>query len=225
VKDLRDASRLGAAAAALLCVALAPGRAAALHLLDRELSLDGGARSALGVVLAAAAPAEGPSLDFDLLGDAPKVQPVDDSSARLRRKMLNLHQGVGIGLFGLQVGTTVMGQLNYNDKFGLDNTGKYKQPHQIIAYTNLAAFALAGSIALFAPSAKGPKREGGVDRVTIHKIGMAVATAGMLAQAALGIYTASREGYLDKQDYGKAHLIVGYGTLAAMSVAVGALVF
>jgi hypothetical protein len=211
-------------AAALAALVPVPG--SALTLLDDELALERGSGPELRVAFAALAPADGPSLDFDLLGEPPKVQaPVEDGSLRRRRKMLNLHQAVGIGLYGLQVGTTVMGQLNYNDKFGIDNTGKYKAPHQVIAYTNLAAFALAGSIALFTPSAKGPKGEGGVDRVTVHKIGMAVATAGMLAQAALGIYTANREGYLDKQDYGKAHLYVGYGTLAAMSVAVGALVF
>jgi hypothetical protein len=54
---------------------------------------------------------------------------------------------------------------------------------------------------------------------------MAVATAGMLAQGLLGIQTARREGYLDKQDYGRAHLAVGYATLAAMGVAVGVIVF
>jgi hypothetical protein len=214
--------RIGFVAAAAL--ALAPGRAAALPLVDGELALQGAPPPALHVALALA-PADGPSLDFDLLGDAPKVEtPADDRSMRLRRKMLTLHQGVGIGLLGLQLGSTVIGQLNYNDKFGIDNTGRYKQPHQIVTYTNLAAFALAGGIALFAPGSKGPKREG-VDRVTVHKWGMAIATAGMLAQAALGIYTARREGYLDKQDYGRAHLVLGYTTLAAMGVAVGVLVF
>jgi hypothetical protein len=215
------------ASLAVSALALVPVRGAALHLLDRELSLDGAPRPELRVALAAAAaaPADGPSLDFDLLGDAPKPQvPAEDPSLRLRRRMLNLHQAVGIGLFGLQLASTVVGQLNYNDKFGVDNTGRYKLTHQVIVYTNLAAFATAGGIALFAPGAKGPKAKG-VDRVTIHKWGMAVATAGMLAQGLLGIQTARREGYVDKQDYGQAHLAVGYATLAAMGVAVGALVF
>jgi hypothetical protein len=205
-------------------VAVAPARAAALPLLEGALSLEGSPRPELHVAFASAAPAD-PSLDFDLLGDAPKPKvPEEDPSLRLRRRMLNLHQAVGIGLFGLQLSSTVVGQLNYNDKFGIDNTGRYTLTHQVLAYTNLAAFAAAGTIALFAPSAKGPKRSG-VDRVTVHKIAMAVATAGMLAQGVLGIQTARREGYLDKQDYGRAHLAIGYATLAAMSVGVGVLVF
>jgi hypothetical protein len=213
-----------AMALAILTLAAAPGRAAALRLLDGQLSLDEPRRPALRVALAAA-PADGPSLDFDLLGEAPKAQvPVEDRSMRRRRTMLNLHQGSGIALLALQLATTTVGQLNYNDKFGVDNTARYKLTHQVLAWSNLAAFALTGGIALFAPAKKGPPRSG-IDRVTVHKIAMAVATAGMLAQGLLGIQTARREGYLDKQDYGRAHLAVGYATLAAMGVAVGVLVF
>jgi quinol-cytochrome oxidoreductase complex cytochrome b subunit len=166
----------------------------------------------------------GPSLDFDLLGDAPKpAAPAEDPSLRTRRKMLNLHQGLGIGLLALQVASTVTGQLNYNDKFGTANTGKYKATHQVIVWTNVAAFAAVGGIALFAPRDKtAPDR--GYGRTTIHKVCMAIATAGMVAQGVLGYQTAQREGYLDKETYGKAHLVVGYTTLAAMLVGVGALV-
>jgi hypothetical protein len=206
-------------------LATAPVRAAALRLLDGDLSLDGRPRPELRVAFAATAPAEGPSLDFDLLPDPPKPQvPVEDQSLRLRRRMLNLHQAVGFGLFGLQLASTTVGQLNYNDKFGIDNTGRYKLSHQVLVYTNLAAFAAAGTLALFAPSPKGPKTKG-IDRITVHKIAMGVATVGMLAQGVLGIQTARREGYLDKQDYGRAHLAIGYATLAAMGVGVGVLVF
>jgi hypothetical protein len=195
----------------------------ALPLLQGELSLGHGAQPGLRVALADPPP-PGP-MDFDLLGDAPKTQlPPEDGSQRTRRRMLTWHQGIGIGLMGLQLATTVVGQLNYNDKFGVDNTGKYTETHAILAYSNLAAFAVTGALALFAPRAKGPKPQG-AGRVTIHRVGMAVATAGMVAQVLLGIQTARREGYLDKEDYGRAHLVVGYTTLAAMSVAVGALVF
>jgi hypothetical protein len=210
---------------AIATLAAAPGRAAALQLLQRELSLDEGQRPSLHVALAAAAPADGPPLDFDLLGEAPKVQvPAEDRSMRTRRKMLTLHQAAGLGLLGVQLATTTVGQLNYNDKFGVDNTGRYTLTHQVLAWTNVAAFALTGGIALFAPSKTGPKKSG-VDRVTVHKIAMAVATAGMVAQGLLGIRTAQREGYLDKQDYGRTHLAVGYATLAAMGVGVGVIVF
>jgi hypothetical protein len=54
---------------------------------------------------------------------------------------------------------------------------------------------------------------------------MLVATAGMVAQGVLGIWTQSREGYLNQQSIATAHLVVGYVTLAAVATGVGALVF
>ncbi len=228
-------------------LALAPGRARAGVFLEEELALRELAAPDLRVALAAAAsdeapapekapakekapaqqkaPAKEPSLDFDLLGEAPKAAaPAEDPSLKTRRKMLNLHQGLGLGLLGLQVASTVTGQLNYDDKFGTANTGKYKETHRIVTYTNIAAFAVVGGIALFAPREKNaPKR--GYGRTTVHKIGMALATAGMITQGILGVQTANREGYLDQQKYARAHLAVGYATLAVMGIAVGVLVF
>lgn len=181
------------------------------------------------LVAAASAPAgkgdDASSLDFDLLG-APKVAPLprEDPSLRTRRRMLTWHQGLGIGLYGLQLASTVTGQLNYDDKFGVANTGRYKATHRVITYLDLGMFATVGAIALFAPRDRtAPPR--GFGRTTVHKVFMALATAGMITQGYLGVRTAQREGYLDQQSYGRAHLVVGYATLAAMSVAVGAIVF
>lgn len=191
----------------------------------REPALDVRPAATRVALAAKAQKPEAPSMDFDLLGDAPKLAiPAEDPSLRTRRKMLNWHQGLGIGLYAVQLASTVTGQLNYNDKFGVENTGRYKATHRGLVYLNLAAFATVGGIALFAPTEKGaPPRPYG--RTTIHKIGMALAAVGMLTQGYLGIRTAQREGYTDKQSYGRAHLAVGYATLAAMSVAVGAIVF
>jgi hypothetical protein len=172
----------------------------------------------------AAKPAPG-SLDFDLLGAAePPPNAPDPGAMRLRRKMLGAHQAVGMGLLALQLGTTGVGQLNYSDKFSNGpNTGRYQISHAALAYTNLAVFAVNGALALFAPSpVKKPMQ---MDRVMVHRISMATATAGMLAQAGLGIYTSSREGYLDQERNAQIHLALGYVTLAAMAVGVGALVF
>lgn len=185
----------------------------------------GGAGTRVALAATKAQPGGAPSMDFDLLGDAPKPKlPAEDPSLRTRRKMLNWHQGLGLGLYATQVASTVTGQLNYSDKFGVANTGRYKATHRVLVYLNLAEFAVVGGLALFAPTEKNaPPRPFG--RTTIHKIGMALATVGMITQGYLGIRTAQREGYLDKQTYGRAHLAVGYATLAAMSVAVGAIVF
>jgi hypothetical protein len=168
-------------------------------------------------------PKEPGSLDFDLLGAPPKSQQVDEHALRLRRTMLSWHQGVGLGMFALQLATTVVGQLNYNDKFGGDNTAKYVQPHAILAYSTLAAFVAAGTLALLAPAPL--KKDEGFDRVKLHKVFMFTAAAGMAAQGVLGFWAQSREGYLNQQSIGTAHLIVGYVTLAAVAAGISALVF
>jgi hypothetical protein len=209
---------------ALALLAATPRAGAAQGLLEQSLTLSSAAVPDLRVLALAAAKPD-PSLDFDLLGDAPApAAPKEDPSLKTRRKMLNLHQGLGLGLLALQVAVTVTGQLNYNDKFTAgENTDKYKLTHKVLTYVDLAAFATVGGIALFAPRDKNaPPR--GFDRSTIHKIAMAVATAGMVTQAYLGIQTVNREGYVDQQQYARAHLVVGYATLAAMLVGVGAIV-
>ncbi len=239
MKDRNEIKVVTTILAGLLALAPAVARGEGL-LLDRALSLDHVRPVDLRVALGDAKPGtksdsksdpanpdskSSPSLDFDLLGDAPKpAAPAEDPSLKKRRQMLNLHQGLGLGLLGLQVASTVTGQLNYNDKFGVDNTGKWKATHKVVTYTNIAAFAVVGGIALFAPTEKNaPKRPFG--RTSIHKIGMALATVGMATQAYLGVKTVSREGFIDQQDYAKKHLVVGYATLAVMGIAVGALVF
>lgn len=231
---VRETLALAALAAALLA---APSSASALTLLDAELTLAPAvARPSLALVVADE-PKEGekgaakeeskeePSLDFDLLGPAPEAPKVDDSRMHRRRTMLKAHQAIGLGLFALQLATTVAGQLNYSDKYANGPvTGKYELTHSVLAYSNLGVFALNGTLAFLAPSP--PKKVSrGFDRVTLHKIGMLTATAGMLAQAGLGIYTDRREGYLNQDQYAKAHLAIGYATLAAVMVGVGALVF
>ncbi len=171
-----------------------------------------------------AAPVKEPgALDFDLLGAPPQSKPVDEDALHRRRSLLTWHQGVGLGMFALQLATTAVGQLNYDDKFGASNSGKYVQPHAVLAYSTLAAFVAAGTLALLAPS--GLRPDEGVDRVRLHKVAMFTAAAGMLTQGVLGIWTKSREGYLNQQRFGTAHLAVGYITLVAVGTGVGLIVF
>jgi hypothetical protein len=63
------------------------------------------------------------------------------------------------------------------------------------------------------------------DRVTVHKAGMVLAMAGMIAQGVVGLYATQQEGRIDQAKIARTHLVIGYATLAAMAVAVGALVF
>jgi hypothetical protein len=171
-----------------------------------------------------AKPAPPPPLDFDLLGEAkPPAEGPDAERMRRRRSMLRLHQGIGLGLLGLQVATTAVGQLNYSDKYaGGPQTDQYRLAHKTLAYTTFAVFATNGLIALLAPSPGTPKK---LDRVMVHRIAMLVATAGMVTQVGLGVYTRERVGYEDQERLATAHLAVGYVTLAAMLVGVGALIF
>jgi hypothetical protein len=163
------------------------------------------------------------SLDFDLLGEAKPAPKIDEGALRRRRGMLNFHQGLGFALSGLEIATVVVGQLNYNDKFGGPNTDKYRLTHAVLAYTTLGVFAVNGAIALLAPNPLETPRS--FDRVMVHRIAMAAAALGMVAEGVLGAYTRSREGYLNQERIATVHLAIGYATLAAMGVGVGALVF
>ena len=172
--------------------------------------------------------ASGPDLGFDLLGPdaaAPKPVPVDEAKVKLRRKMLTWHPLLGIGLLICETATIVVGQLNYNDRFGGGpSSGRYELPHAVLAGTTTVLFAGTGLLAALAPNPIGKDHQG-VDRVLVHKIGMIAATVGMLAEIGLGIYTAHREGYLNQASYARAHLIIGYSTAAATYVGVGSIVF
>jgi len=164
------------------------------------------------------------SLDFDLLG-APRAAPdVDERALRVRRTMLNLHQGFGFGLLGLQLGATVLGQLNYSDRFYGPSTGKYQTAHAVFAYSTLAAFGATALVGLLAPNPLKQNREG-FDRVTFHKIAMFTAKAGMLTQGILGVVAHDREGHLNQKGIATAHLVIGYATLAAITAGVGAIAF
>jgi hypothetical protein len=190
---------------------------AAPRLLDQEL------RIPQLLVLGAAEEEQKPgSLDFDLLGEPTKTAAVDTEALRRRRTLLDWHQGIGLAMLALDLATTVVGQLNYTDKFGGDNTAKYARPHAILAYSTLATFLAAGTLSILAP--KPFESQGGFDRVTLHKIAMVTAAVGMVAQGVLGIWTSSREGYLNQQSIGTVHLVIGYATLAAVLTGVGAMV-
>jgi hypothetical protein len=164
------------------------------------------------------------SLDFELLPPPPPSLHVDDAALQRRRWLLDAHQAVGLGMFGLALANTVVGQLNYSDRFASGpSTGKYQMAHKITAYGTLGAFAASGILAALAPNPL-PK-SGGFDRVTLHKVSMIVAAGGMAAQAVLGIWTSSREGYLNQPQLATAHLVVGYATFAAITLGVGTIVF
>lgn len=165
------------------------------------------------------------TFDFDLLGPPPPTAPpADESRLRLRRTLLNVHQGMGLGLFALQLGATVTGQLAYSDRFaGGPSTAKYQQAHALFAYSSLVAFGGTALVALLAPSQL--EKPQGIDRTTIHQIAMFTAAAAMATQGVLGVVSRSREGYLNQERIATAHLIVSYLSLAATATGIGVFVF
>jgi hypothetical protein len=233
--DLLARAWAGARLAAACALLIAPAAAAAAawrpalrltaHLADERPPAEGGAApSAPDLSPPEAAPPSPGALEFDLLGPPPTAPAVEGGRGRARRRMLSFHQASGIGLLGLQLATTVVGQLNYNDRFSGQNTGRYRSGHKLLAYSTLGAFAVTGLAALFAPSPP-PTASRGFDRVDLHRLAMATAAAGMVAQGLLGVATREREGYLDQRRMAQTHLVIGYVTLAAVLVGVGALVW
>ena len=84
-------------------------------------------------------------------------------------------------------------------------------------------FAATGALAIFAPSPlPKPAR---LDTATVHKVALAIASAGMLAQIILGPVIASKERQTSQRDFALAHQIVGYTTLAATAAGTMAFAF
>ena len=178
-----------------------------------------------------AAPPKAPpsDLDFELLPAAPDaaaqaIDPALEREVARRRKMLTLHQGLGIATWTAMAATVVVGQLDFDDRFrGGGDTGKYHGWHEGLAYVTTALFATTASLALLAPEPYPKKAR--LDTATIHKVSMTVAALGLATQIALGIWARSLEGQLSERDVAAAHQVVGYATLGAMTVGGLVLVF
>ena len=166
-----------------------------------------------------------PDLDFDLLGKpAKKANPEVQRKLETRRKMLTLHTGIGIATWASLATTTVVGQLNFNDRFrGGGDTGKYHGWHTGLAYGTSALFLTSALLGVLAPKPfSEPLR---LDTATLHKIAMGVATAGMITQIVLGIVARGQAGSVSERDLATAHQIVGYSTLGAMTIGMTVFLF
>ncbi len=169
-------------------------------------------------------PSSDPSLDFDLLEPAAPTAAVDpalERSISRRRTMLSLHQGLGLGMAGGLVATTVVGQLNFQDRYrGGGDDGTWKSLHRGLAVGTGVLFGTVALMGVLAPEPyPKPLR---FDTVLMHKIFMSLATVGMVAQVVLGIVTASaaQEGQLSQVRYATAHQVLGYSTLGLTSAGV-----
>ena len=162
-----------------------------------------------------------PREDIDLLPkpSAPSAEAVArqrelERLQEKRRKMLLYHQIGGFLTLGSLTATAVLGQLDYNDKYGGGgDVGTYHAWHRWTAVASTIIFAGTAALAVFAPVPA--EKPAGFDTATVHKIAMTVAAAGMATQIVLGIVTASKEGQYSQRDFALAHQIIGYTTLAA----------
>ncbi len=173
-------------------------------------------------------PAAQPNLDFDLLGTptAPQAAPAETSTDTVRRSVLKVHQGIGIGLLGVTLATEVVGVLNYWDRFGGGgNSGRYMRAHAALAYSSATLFAVNGLIALLAPESKNEVNNRGLDHVKLHAIGMFTAAAGIAAEIGLGVATANHEGLMDQKTLATTHLVIGLATYVATALGVSAIIF
>jgi len=177
---------------------------------------------------AASPPPQSPALDFDLFADdraktasAEEVQRFADS-ASLRRSRLRTHQIWGLTTWALMATTSIVGQLNYNDVYGSGGgrTGNYLWPHRLLAYSTAISFAIAGAYALLAPTPYPKPLK--LDSSLVHRVAVAAATVGMVAQVVLGFYTGRKAdaGNPDGlQTDAKTHLAIGYVTLGCLTIA------
>jgi hypothetical protein len=176
-----------------------------------------------------APPAPAPALDFDLLeppaAAGPALDPGFARQVERRRGMLQLHQGLGIATWAALAATTVVGQLQFDDRFrGGGDTGQYRAPHKALVYTTATLFTATGLLGLFAPEPY-QKRPAGLDTATLHKIFMGVAAAGMVAQVILGVAARGQAGTTQERDLAVAHQVIGYTTFGAMTAGAVVLFF
>ncbi|ABC82919.1 hypothetical protein [Anaeromyxobacter dehalogenans] len=170
-------------------------------------------------------PTQPPDLDFDLLGrPAKQADPRIQRQLERRRRMLTLHPAIGLATWAALAATTVVGQLDFDDRFrGGGDTGRYHAWHRGLAYGTSALFLSTALLGVLAPKPLAePVR---LDTALLHKIAMGAATAGMVTQIVLGIVARRRAGSLSERDLAAVHQGVGYATLGAMTIGVTVLLF
>jgi hypothetical protein len=117
-----------------------------------------------------------------------------------------------------------VGQLNFDDRYrGFGDTGRYKGWHTGLVVGSSSLFVGTGLLGLLAPTPF--EKEFRWDTITFHKIFMSLATAGMLSQVLLGRLTADREGRLSQVDLVRAHQVLGYATMGAVTAGALMIVF
>lgn len=179
--------------------------------------------------VATAPPAASGELGFDLYEDDKKKTETPEQTkaqiqaalatekaGRVRRAMLTTHQALGFSTLAALAATLVVGQFNYQDKYVNGQfSGRFERAHLGLGIATSVMFATTGSLALFSPDPYPKKYR--LDTAMIHRVAMAMATAGMVTQMVLGPIVDWRTGRLDQPRLALGHLITGYATFAFMA--------
>ncbi len=122
--------------------------------------------------------------------------------ARTRRRMLSLHQALGLGTAAAMVVTVVGGELALDGKPGL---------HKASLPITIGLYATTATLALASPPKLVPSR-GGIDSVTFHKAFAVLHIAGMIVTPMLAPEIGG-----ESWSRRHTHQALGYATLAAFS--------
>lgn len=160
-------------------------------------------------------------------GSANGESPDEGDEVARRRLLLGLHQFGGMMNLTAMTATAVLGQLHYNDMYGEGATrsGRFRTFHRAGAVISAVGFAAVASMAVLAPQPY--QLEGrGLDAMTLHKAAAIGAALTLAAQIAVGLAGASSSAESPaRADLARAHLVLGYATVALMATAGSALLF
>jgi hypothetical protein len=169
-------------------------------------------------------------LDFQFFEPDAAGAPGADSAAKsatisdlskIRRHRLETHQFLGLTTWAFMAAGCIIGQLNYNDLYGGGSgRGSYMMPHRLLVYSTAGLFTATGIYALLAPQPyKKPLK---FDTGLVHRIAAIGATAGMVAEVALGFITARTADSGNPsgiKSMAKVHDAIGWTTFGFMTVA------
>ena len=123
------------------------------------------------------------------------------SEIKLRSKMLQLHQKLGllnVGLMGCQM---YLGNKMYSE----GDRGKYGTPHRILGYSSFSIYMTTAGLQLFAPPAF--RYSKGYSSIKIHRFLSYIHFTGMILTPISGYYTAQHPN--DPKPYRLHRSIVG----------------
>ncbi len=143
----------------------------------------------------------------------------------LRRSILQWHQALGFVTLAALAATDVIGTLSYYDKYTANgsDTGRFSTAHEALGIGTTGLFGITGILALSAPNPYPKPLK--ADAALLHKLSMLMAAACFTAQIVMGPIMAVSDGKLFQKDMALAHLVIGYGAFAFMTVGTFAFVF